>query len=316
MAPDYSQLEVRVFASLAKDDKLAQAYKDDLDIHQYVASVMYKLPFDKVAKYQRSYAKTVVFGILYGKGVPNLAKELKISVPDAQAIFDLLLEAFPAVKAYIENTKQTLHTFGYARSAFGRYRFLSDAKLPASDNRNKWKIAEAERAGVNHTIQSSASDLMFTSIIQLDNATYFKNMESGSIGSVHDSLQFDSHPREILDSYYLIKEQCEDRLQTYDWVNGVPYKMDIDMGMGWGTAMGTSVIDKTPDYLKVKVSGRKYGMDSLLWCCERNDYYKFDVLGDVEHKEWTSDDDDADRLYKGALNLGDKVKFIMTLERK
>jgi len=306
MAPDYSQVEVRVFASLSQDEHLRQAYKDGLDIHKFVASQSFGVTYEEVSKLQRSNAKAVIFGMLYGQSVYTLSEILGGSVEEAQAVQDSIFKRFPKVKKWIDKTVAMGERDGYVDSATGRRRYLSSLKKYkySKDKRERSLYNSAVRAAMNSPIQSSASDITLSSIISIHKYLIDNEFYSHFMGTVHDSLEFSVHPSEIIKMIFLIKYKCEDELESrFNWLNDVPYRIDIDMGMSWGSCVGVEILshNDSKTQVELEISGRDIGVQRLNTLFARNAYISVEVLEEESvEEEWEVD---KTRAFNGVIHL-------------
>jgi len=304
MAPDYSQVEVRVMASLSGDEDLRQAYLDGLDIHKFVASKTFNTPYEDVTKLQRSYAKTVIFGMLYGESVWTLAEKLGKKEAEAQGIQDAVFNRFPKIKKWITKTISDGEKKGYVTSRLGRRRSLKALKdyKGSRDQRERKLYNMAVRAAMNHPIQSTASDITLSSIVRLHREFQDQNMQTRFIGTVHDSLELSIHPSEILKAIRLVKYCCEEDLQErYDWLNGVPYRIDIEMGASWGNCIDVEFMedDLSDDEAILELSGRDLGYDSFIKQMDKNEHFNCEVLS-IERENSVAEVAE-DRVFHGII---------------
>lgn len=319
MAPDYSQVEVRVMASLSGDKDLRQAYIDGLDIHKFVASKTFDIPYDEVPKLKRSYAKTVIFGMLYGESVWTLAEKLEKTVEEAQEIQDSVFNRFPKIKKWIDKTISDGENLGYVSSRLGRRRSLAalrDFKRSKNDRERKLYSA-AKRAAMNHPIQSTASDITLSSIVKLHTELKKLNMKSRFIGTVHDSLELSIHPSEILKSIILIKYCCEEDLSNrFNWLNGVPYHIDIEMGVSWGNCLDVDfeLSEITEDEGILEISGRDLGYNSFISQIQKNPYFELEILEEERFIE--NPETDNSRVFHGIVCLTSKEKVKSKIKLK
>lgn len=152
---DYSQMELRIAAFLAKDELLTKYYKEEKDVHKMTASVLLNIPVEEVTDKQRSLAKTLNFGIIYGMGRRRLAEAVSISLDEAEQFIESYFANFSGIRAYIDAQKEKARLDGYVESYFGRRRYL-----PTIWSANPGLRSEAERVAVNHPIQSTGADIV------------------------------------------------------------------------------------------------------------------------------------------------------------
>ncbi|QQO97399.1 DNA polymerase I [Maribacter phage Molly_5] len=315
-APDFSQIEVRVMAAFANENELRKAYEEGIDIHKFVASKAFNKAVEEISKVERGSAKAIVFGILYGKSMQGLASDLGITVEEAQKIQDSIFIAFPGMKTWIDKTIAILRDQGYVQNGFNRRRYLPGIKLdPNADRRNKWIVAEAERAGVNSPIQGTASDLTLECLIFIDKMVIQSGWQSDIMATVHDSMEIDCHPSEVIDLYRLCKYAGEVRPPiVYDWLNQMPIKLDCGFGPDWFGEFEDAVIEESENHILFHLEGREYPYNKLMPLLQLNEYFTTEVT-DVEFEEMQTSDFDADRIYQGAIDLGRKVSFHLKMTK-
>jgi DNA polymerase-1 len=162
LSADYSQLELRIVASLAKDKKMIEIFEAGLDIHAATAAAINDIPLDKVTKQMRYAAKEVNFGVLYGMGVYGLAWRAGISREQAKAFIQKYFEEFSGVKKYIDETIEFAKKNGYSETLFGRRRYV-----PELTSTNHQLRAAGERMATNHPIQGTEADMIKKAMIEL-----------------------------------------------------------------------------------------------------------------------------------------------------
>lgn len=224
LACDYSQIELRIMASISGDDNLITAFASGADIHASTAAILFDTALESVSADQRRIAKTVNFGIMYGQGALGLARQLSISRAEASAIIDNYFEKYPGIKAYMDNTIASTRHKGYAQTLMGRRRHYP---LIASDNRKL--RAEAERAAVNMPIQGTAADMMKLAMIGVHAAMTRENVRTKLIMQVHDELVFEA-PGEELE---VIKEIALREMENALPLEGVPVVVNAAWGKSW-----------------------------------------------------------------------------------
>ena len=224
LSADYSQIELRLLAHIAKDENLMLAFNSGEDVHTMTASKIFGVAPDEVTKDMRRKAKAVNFGIVYGQSKYGLAKNLNISNSEAQDFIDKYFENYPAIKIYMENKKQFVNEFGYVETLFGRKRYLaSELQSP------NFQIREfAQRAAINQPLQGTAADLIKMAMIEVDKELSLKNLKAKMIMQVHDELVFEL-PEDELEQ---IKEIVIKSMQLNQPLN-VPLEVDINYGKSW-----------------------------------------------------------------------------------
>lgn len=223
LSADYSQIELRVLAHIADDENLIDAFLNHSDIHTKTASEVFKVPIDQVTKLQRSNAKAVNFGIVYGIGDFSLAKDLKISRKEAKNYIDTYFERYPGVKRYMDNVIKQAEDNLYVTTIMNRRRFIPEIK-----NSKKMVKAFGERLAMNTPIQGSAADIIKMSMVNVYNILKSKNLKSKVILQVHDELILNVYKDELEEVKELVKNQMEDVMKLR-----VPLEVDINLGDNW-----------------------------------------------------------------------------------
>ncbi|MFA5134174.1 MAG: DNA polymerase I [Patescibacteria group bacterium] len=224
VAADYSQIELRIVASLAGDEKMIAAFKNGEDIHRRTAADIYNIPLEQVTKEQRYEAKEVNFGILYGMGAWGLAARKKMTRERAQAFIEKYFAAHPEIQEYIAATINLAHEQGYVETLFGRRRYLEE--INASNQQIR---AAAERMAVNMPVQGTAADLMKIAMIAIHRKLPSMSKKARMILQVHDELVFEAPDAEAEKVAAFIARE----MNTVHELK-VPIKTDIAVGKSWG----------------------------------------------------------------------------------
>src|SRR5690606_25143919 len=198
MSADYSQIELRIAASFAKDETMIEAFKNKRDIHTTTAAKVFKVPVDQVTPDMRRKAKEVNFGILYGSTAFGLAQNLNISRSEAAEIINSYFTEFPAIKRYMDNSILEAREKEYVETILGRRRYLRDI-----NSRNITTRGFAERNAINAPIQGSAADIIKIAMVNIHRWMEKEKLKSRMIMQVHDELVFDAHKDEV----EVLKEQ-------------------------------------------------------------------------------------------------------------
>jgi DNA polymerase-1 len=223
MSVDYSQIELRIIAALSEDPSMIKAFKDGQDIHAATAATVYKVPIDMVTREQRSAAKAVNFGIIYGQSAFGLAQNLGISRTEAKGIIDAYFEQFGTIKSYMDHVIAFAREHGYVETIMKRRRYLPDIH-----SANAMVRGYAERNAINAPIQGSAADIIKMAMIAVDKALATKDFKSKMILQVHDELLFDVHVTEQEEMKTLVKEAME---KAIDLV--VPMEVEMEIAPNW-----------------------------------------------------------------------------------
>jgi DNA polymerase-1 len=204
LAVDYSQIELRIVASIAEDKGMIEAFNDNMDIHTATASKVFGVALKDVTMDQRYKAKSVNFGLIYGQGAFGLAQNLKISRTEARELIDAYFEQFSGVKKYMEDTINFCRENGYVKTIMGRKRFIPDI-----NSNNQTVVGFAERNAINAPIQGSAADMIKLAMINIHRR--LMNMQTGAkmILQVHDELLFDVPKKELDNIQKIIKHEME-----------------------------------------------------------------------------------------------------------
>ena len=223
MAVDYSQIELRIIAALSEDETMISAFKAGLDIHTATASNVFKTPLTEVTRDQRSAAKAVNFGIIYGQSAFGLAQNLSISRTEAKTIIDSYFEQFKTIKTYMEKVVSDARELGYVETIMKRRRYLPDI-----NSTNAIVRGFAERNAVNAPIQGSAADIIKLAMIAVHKAMKSENVKSKMILQVHDELVFDVHVSEEIMMQLLVKSAMENAINLI-----VPMEVELKLAQNW-----------------------------------------------------------------------------------
>ena len=224
LAADYSQIELRIVASLANDQNMIKAFKEGQDIHTITAAKIHGLKPEEVTKEIRRSAKEINFGIMYGMGASGVAQRTKITRDEAQDFIDKYFLAFPNIKKYIEETKEYAKDKGYVETMFGRRRYLPDIHSGVPNI-----AAAAERMAINMPIQGTAADLIKMAMIKIHSKLSQISPKSRMILQVHDELVFEVPEKETQKVADFVKKEMED---VYRFK--CPIKVDVEVGDNWG----------------------------------------------------------------------------------
>lgn len=223
MAADYSQIELRIMASLSKDEGMLTAFNNGVDIHSATAAKVFKVDIKDVDRNMRSQAKSVNFGIIYGISAFGLSQNIGVSRTEAKEIIDNYFEQFPKVKEYMDWSIEQAREKEYVETIMGRRRYLKD--INASNGMIR---AMAERNAINAPIQGSAADIIKIAMINVQQAMEQREMKSKMLLQVHDELVFDMHNSESSELKTLVKEKMVQAVSLQ-----VPLIVDIGEGLNW-----------------------------------------------------------------------------------
>ena len=223
ISADYSQIELRIIAAMSKDPAMIASFNHGEDFHKATASKVFHIPMGQVTREQRSQAKTVNFGIIYGVSAFGLSEQTGLSRSESKSLIDAYYEAYPVLKEYIAEQVQTARKNGYVETLLGRRRYLPDIHSGNSVVRS-----HAERNAVNAPIQGTAADIIKIAMIQIHELLNERKYRTKLLLQVHDELVFDAPDEEIKEVSALIKKTMESSVKIE-----VPLIVDIGVGPNW-----------------------------------------------------------------------------------
>ena len=221
LAADYSQIELRVIASLSDDKEMQEAFQKGEDIHASTAAKVFNVALEEVSREQRSQAKTVNFGIVYGVSAFGLSNQTNLNRKESKALIDAYYETYPQLKSYIRKQVDFARENGYVETILGRRRYLRDI-----NSQNSIVRSAAERNAVNAPIQGSAADIIKIAMLRIHEK--LKEFDSQMLLQVHDELVFDAKKSELDALTNMIKIEME---QAYKLQ--VPLVVDVGTGNNW-----------------------------------------------------------------------------------
>jgi DNA polymerase-1 len=223
LSADYSQIELRIIASISKDPGMIEAFNQGIDIHTATASKVWNVPIDQVDSDMRRKAKTVNFGIIYGISAFGLSQRVGISRGEAKEIIDNYFEKFSGIKQYMSDTINFCREHGYVQTLAGRRRYIRDIT-----SNNRTVVGFAERNAINAPIQGSAADMIKLAMIEVDKKLREHKFETKMILQVHDELVFDVPKNELAQVTPVIKKAMETAMLLE-----VPVVVESGSGMNW-----------------------------------------------------------------------------------
>ncbi len=223
LAADYSQIELRIIASISKEENMINAFKNDEDIHAATASSVFNVPISNVSREQRSNAKIVNFGIIYGVSAFGLSNQTNLNRNESKLLIDTYYKKYPRLKEYISNQISFARNNGYVQTLLGRRRYLKDI-----NSRNAVVRGAAERNAINAPIQGSAADIIKIAMINIQNKLESEDYQSKMLLQVHDELVFDVFKPELNKVIDMVKSEMMNAYQIE-----VPLKVDINYGLNW-----------------------------------------------------------------------------------
>lgn len=223
ISADYSQIELRLIAEISGEENMIKAFQNGEDIHASTAAKLFNIPLEDVTKTQRSQAKTVNFGIIYGQGAFALAEQTGLSRTEAKQLIDSYYETYPKLKIWMAEQVQKARELGYVETLFNRKRHLKDI-----NSANFVVKAHAERNAVNAPIQGSAADIIKIAMINIDKVFEKEKLKTKMLLQVHDELVFEAPTEEVEVATYLIKTEMESAVETQ-----VPLLVEVGVGKNW-----------------------------------------------------------------------------------
>jgi DNA polymerase-1 len=223
LAADYSQIELRIIAALSEEENMIKAFKNGEDIHASTAAKVFDVPLDEVTREQRSNAKTVNFGIIYGVSAFGLSNQTDLSRSEAKELIDTYYKTYPKLRNYMSAQVDFAREHGYVQTVLGRRRYLN-----AINGSNAIVRGAAERNAVNAPIQGSAADIIKIAMINIHRKLLEGNYKSKMLLQVHDELVFDIFKPELEELRVLIKSEMENAYQL-----AVPLDVDLGLGDNW-----------------------------------------------------------------------------------
>lgn len=223
ISADYSQIELRLIAEISNEENMILAFQNGEDIHASTASKLFNIPLEEVTKTQRSQAKTVNFGILYGQGAFALAEQTGLSRTEAKQMIEAYYETYPQLKKFMADQVKKAQELGYVETILHRKRHLKDI-----NSANFVVRAHAERNAVNAPIQGSAADVIKLAMIKIDEKLEEQNLKTKMLLQVHDELLFEAPVEEVEIAKTLIKTEMESAFETK-----VPLLVEVGVGNNW-----------------------------------------------------------------------------------
>ncbi|MCP4883479.1 MAG: DNA polymerase I [Flavobacteriales bacterium] len=223
LAADYSQIELRLIAEMSGDEQMKESFLRGEDIHKSTAAKVFKVDLEEVTREQRSYAKTVNFGIIYGVSAFGLSQQTDLSRSEAKELIETYYETYPTLKSYIAKQIDFAREHGYVETILGRRRYLKNI-----NSRNAIVRSADERNAVNAPIQGSAADIIKIAMIKIHKELKSEGYKSKMLLQVHDELVFDIHLDEMHILKPLIKETMEEAYKM-----SIPLTVDLGEGSNW-----------------------------------------------------------------------------------
>ena len=226
IASDYSQVELRLLASVADVKGLKHAFEQGIDIHAATAAKVFGVPYEEVDTNMRRHAKAINFGIVYGISQYGLAKQIDVSNEEAKKYIDAYFAQMPEIKKYMEQTTMFAHQYGYVMTPFGR-----KCSIMGINDKNKRIVANAERAAINAPIQGGAADIIKRAMIAVQRELEEGGYKTKMLLQVHDELVFEAPTDEVEKAASMIKKTMESVVDL-----AVPFVAEVGIGDDWTQA--------------------------------------------------------------------------------
>jgi DNA polymerase-1 len=223
LSADYSQIELRIIAALCGEENMIKAFQNHEDIHKSTAAKVFNVPLDEVTKEQRSHAKTVNFGIIYGVSAFGLSNQTNLSRKESADLIEAYYQTYPKLKSFMSSQVDFARENGYVETISGRRRYLKDI-----NSANAIVRGGAERNAVNAPIQGSAADIIKIAMINIHKKLTSEHWKSKMLLQVHDELVFDVHNSELEKIQPMIKHEMENAFKM-----AVPLDVEIGLGKNW-----------------------------------------------------------------------------------
>ncbi len=226
LACDYSQIELRLLAHLSGDEHLVAAFCEGADFHAATAARVFGVPVEEVTPQLRSRAKAVNFGIVYGQQAFGLASSLKIPRAEAQEMIDRYFEAYPGVRAFLDDAVRRAHELGYAETLYGRRRYIKEFK-----QKNRQLVAFGERTAMNHPMQGTAADIIKIAMVRVAARLHEEGLAAKLVLQIHDELDLEVPEAEVETVSELVRETMEGVVRLR-----VPLLAEVSYGSNWAEA--------------------------------------------------------------------------------
>jgi len=223
LSADYSQIELRIIAALSKEPNMMEAFAKGEDIHLSTAAKVFNTTIDNVTKEQRSHAKTVNFGIIYGVSAFGLSNQTNLTRSESVSLIDTYYKTYPQLKKYISEQIEFARQNGFVQTISGRRRYLKDI-----NSQNSIVRSAAERNAVNAPVQGSAADIIKIAMINIQKRLKIEKLQSKMLLQVHDELVFDVYKPELENIKTIVKHEMENA-----FLLNVPLVVDIGIGTNW-----------------------------------------------------------------------------------
>ena len=224
LSADYSQIELRVIAAMSGDETMIEAFKNNQDIHKLTASKVYGIPFDEVTKEQRSNAKVVNFGIIYGVSAFGLSQQTTLTMAEAKDMIQNYFKTYPRIKEFMDAQIKIGQEKGYVETILGRRRYLRDINSRNAMHRGVW-----ERIAINSPIQGSAADMIKLAMLDIHKKFKAEHLQSAMTLQVHDELVFEIYKPELEKVKKIVVFSMENAISNLP----LPIVAEFGIGKNW-----------------------------------------------------------------------------------
>jgi len=224
LSVDYSQIELRIVAHMAKDTAMLDAFRNGQDIHATTAAAIYGIPLEEVTKDQRRHAKAINFGLIYGMSPFGLTRSTELTLAEAENFVKAYFEKFPGVKRYLDNIRKEAAEQGFVETMLGRKRYFPQLKNPSTPQVR----ARAEREAINAPIQGTAADIMKVAMIQLPAALESAGLSAKVLLQVHDELLLECPEKELRETADVVENVMSSAYKL-----SIPLETDVAYGKNW-----------------------------------------------------------------------------------
>lgn len=288
--PDLSQIEIRLMASVCREERLIKVLEEGGDVHTFVASAVHNIPEDKVTGDIRTPIKRVSFGIIYGQSPGSLAQQLNIEKSESEHLFERVFALFPNIKGFIDKQHSFVKKRGYVETLMGRRRYLEHVRSAKEGDHGK-----AYRDAVNTPVQGTASDLCWTSFGRAWRDIQDFHIPALPFSLIHDAQGFDVGPGYFMDVMEIQYYQMVYRPQElWDWVRVRP-EIEFSLGVSWGRMVKVKLLwgkdlASTPfkgksdefDHNRIVLSGKRQDLDDLVTEIRKGGQ-EVDIKSDIPH---------------------------------
>ncbi len=223
---DYSQIELRIVAHMAKDEAMLDAFRAGQDIHATTAAAIYNIPLEQVKKEQRRHAKAINFGLIYGMGAFGLSRSADLTLAEAENFISAYFTRFPGVKRYLDGIRKEAAQRGYVETLLGRRRYFPG--LTTQQN-NNLRLRE-EREAINAPIQGTAADILKLAMLRIPNALALNKLHGRMLLQVHDELVLECPENELKQTAQVVQHEMENAFKL-----DIPLETEARSGMNWGS---------------------------------------------------------------------------------